>query len=172
MAFGLVDNILVYSKLLKRKSRSNVVLGGFSGGAPAMIGYVAVTLTNWELGLVMAGLVFLWIPLHIWSLALHIKEDYAKAKIPMLPVVNSEKTSVRVIAGTTLMMVLFSMVPFFMNVFHEVYLFTAIASGAIMFALSIWLLVKPTERASWTVFKFSSPYLAILFIGLMVDSAL
>jgi len=172
MAFGLVDNILVYSKLLKRKSRSNIVLGGFSGGAPAMIGYVAVTLTNWELGLVMAGLVFLWIPLHIWSLALHIKEDYAKAKIPMLPVVNSEKTSVRVIAGTTLMMVLFSMVPFFMNVFHEVYLYTAIASGAIMFALSIWLLVKPTERASWTVFKFSSPYLAILFIGLMVDSAL
>jgi protoheme IX farnesyltransferase len=172
MAFGLVDNILVYSKLLKRKSRSNIVLGGFSGGAPAMIGYVAVTLTNWELGLVMAGLVFLWIPLHIWSLALHIKEDYAKAKIPMLPVVNSEKTSVRVIAGTTLMMVLFSIVPFFMNVFHEVYLYTAIASGAIMFALSIWLLVKPTERASWTVFKFSSPYLAILFIGLMVDSAL
>jgi protoheme IX farnesyltransferase len=172
MAFGLVDNILVYSKLLKRKSQSNIVLGGFSGGAPAMIGYVAVTLTNWELGLVMAGLVFLWIPLHIWSLALHIKEDYAKAKIPMLPVINSEKTSVRVIAGTTLMMVLFSIVPFFMNVFHEVYLYTAIASGAIMFALSIWLLVKPTERASWTVFKFSSPYLAILFIGLMVDSAL
>jgi len=172
MVFGLVDNILVYSKLLKRRSQSNIVLGGFSGGAPALIGYVAVTLTNWELGLVMAGLVFLWIPLHIWSLALHIKDDYAKAKIPMLPVVNSEKTSVRVIAGTTLMMVLFSIVPFFMNVFHEVYLYTALASGAIMFALSIWLLVKPTEKASWTVFKFSSPYLAILFIGLMVDSAL
>jgi protoheme IX farnesyltransferase len=172
MTFGLVDNILVYSKLLKRRSQSNIVLGGFSGGAPALIGYVAVTLTNWELGLIMAGLVFLWIPLHIWSLALHIKDDYAKAKIPMLPVVNSEKTSVRVIAGTTLMMVLFSIVPFFMNVFHEVYLYTAIASGSIMFALSIWLLVKPTEKASWTVFKFSSPYLAILFIGLMVDSAL
>jgi protoheme IX farnesyltransferase len=172
MAFGLVDNIIIYSKLLKRRSRSNIVLGGFSGGAPALIGYVAVTLTNWELGLIMAGLVFLWIPLHIWSLALHIKDDYAKAKIPMLPVVNSEKTSVRVIAGTTLMMVLFSIVPFFMNVFHEVYLYTAIASGSIMFSLSIWLLVKPTEKASWTVFKFSSPYLAILFIGLMVDSAL
>ncbi len=172
MAFGLADNILVYSKLLKRRSRSNIVLGGFSGGAPALIGYVAVTTTNLELGLVMAGLVFLWIPLHIWSLALHIKDDYAKAKIPMLPVINSEKTSVRVIAGTTLMMVLFSVVPFFMNLFHEVYLYTAISSGAIMFALSVWLLVKPTERASWTVFKFSSPYLAILFIGLMIDSAL
>lgn len=177
MAFGLADNILVYSKLLKRRSRTNIVLGGFSGGAPAMIGYVAVTTTGlWDLGLVMAGLVFVWIPMHIWSLSLHVKEDYNRAKIPMLTAVESEKTSVRVIAGTTLMMVLFSVLPFFMtdssgnHLFHEVYLYTAIASGAVMVALSIWLLVKPSEKASWTLFKFSSPYLAILFIALMVDS--
>jgi protoheme IX farnesyltransferase len=177
MAFGLVDNILVYSKLLKRRSRANIVLGGFSGGAPAMIGYVAVTTNGlWDLGLVMAGLVFVWIPMHIWSLSLHVKEDYNKAKVPMLTAVESEKTSVRVIAGTTLMMVLFSVLPFFMtdssgkHLFHEVYLYTAIASGAIMVALSIWLLLRPSERASWTLFKFSSPYLSILFIALMVDS--
>jgi len=179
MAFGLVDNILIYSKLLKRRSRTNIVLGGFSGGAPAMIGYVAVTTTGlWDLGLVMAGLVFVWIPMHIWSLTLHVKEDYNKVKVPMLTAVQSEKTSVRVIAGTTLMMVLFSVLPFFMtdssgkHIFHEVYLYTAIATGAIMIGLSLWLLVKPSERASWTLFKFSSPYLAILFIALMVDSAL
>ncbi len=66
MAFGLADNILVYSYLLKRKSRTNIVLGGFSGGAPAMIGYVAVTTHGlWDLGLVMAGLVFVWTPRHI-----------------------------------------------------------------------------------------------------------
>ncbi len=179
MAFGLADNILVYSKLLKRRSRTNIVLGGFSGGAPAMIGYVAVTTTGlWDLGLVMAGLVFVWIPMHIWSLTLHVKEDYNKVKIPMLTAVQSEKTSVRVIAGTTLMMVLFSVLPFFMtdssgkHLFHEVYLYTAMASGGIMIALSAWLLVKPSERASWTLFKFSSPYLAILFIALMIDSTL
>lgn len=179
MAFGLVDNILIYSKLLKRTSRTNIVLGGFSGGAPAMIGYVAVTSTGlWDLGLVMAGLVFVWIPMHIWSLTLHFKEDYNKVNVPMLTAVESEKTSVRVIAGTTLMMVLFSVLPFFMtgtsgkHLFHEVYLYTAIVSGVIMVALSIWLLVKPSERASWTLFKFSSPYLAILFIALMIDSAL
>jgi protoheme IX farnesyltransferase len=179
MAFGLADNILIYSKLLKRRSRTNIVLGGFSGGAPAMIGYVAVTSTGlWDLGLVMAGLVFVWIPMHIWSLTLHVKEDYNKVNVPMLTAVESEKTSVRVIAGTTLMMVLFSVLPFFMigpsgkHLFHEVYLYTAIVSGAIMVALSLWLLVKPSERASWTLFKFSSPYLAILFIALMIDSAL
>ena len=179
MAFGLADNILVYSKLLKRRSRTNIVLGGFSGGAPAMIGYVAVTTTGlWDLGLVMAGLVFVWIPMHIWSLSLHVKEDYNKVKVPMLTAVESEKTSVRVIAGTTLMMVLFSVFPFFMvdsagiHLIQEVYLYTAIASGAIMVGLSIWLLVKPSEKASWTLFKFSSPYLAILFIALMIDSTL
>jgi heme o synthase len=179
MAFGLADNIVIYSKLLKRRSRTNIVLGGFSGGAPAMIGYVSVTTTGlWDLGLVMAGLVFVWIPMHIWSLTLHVKDDYNKVNVPMLTAVESEKTSVRVIAATTLMMVLFSVFPFFMtnmsgkHLFHEVYLYTAIVSGVIMVILSLWLLLKPSERASWTLFKFSSPYLAILFIALMIDSAL
>ncbi len=176
MAFGLADNILVYSHLLKRKSRSNIVLGGFSGGAPAMIGYVAVTTHGlWDLGLVMAGLVFVWIPMHIWALTLHFKEDYNKVNVPMLTAVQSEKTSVRVIAGTTLMMVLFSIIPFFITnngekIVNDVYLYTAIVSGAIMLILSIWVLTKPSEKASWTLFKFSSPYLAILFIGLMISS--
>jgi len=176
MAFGLADNILVYSHLLKRKSRTNIVLGGFSGGAPAMIGYVAVTTHGlWDLGLVMAGLVFVWIPMHIWALTLHFKEDYNKVNVPMLTAVQSEKTSVRVIAGTTLMMVLFSVVPFFLTnngerIVNDVYLYTAIVSGAIMLILSIWVLTKPSEKRSWTLFKFSSPYLAILFIALMIGS--
>ncbi|TSA16237.1 MAG: protoheme IX farnesyltransferase [Nitrosopumilales archaeon] len=176
MAFGLADNILVYSYLLKRKSRTNIVLGGFSGGAPAMIGYVAITTHGlWDLGLVMAGLVFVWIPMHIWALTLHFKEDYNKVNVPMLTAVQSEKTSVRVIAGTTLMMVLFSIIPFFLTnngekIVNDVYLYTAIVSGAIMLILSIWVLTKPSEKTSWTLFKFSSPYLAILFIALMIGS--
>ncbi len=176
MAFGLADNILIYSYLLKRKSRTNIVLGGFSGGAPAMIGYVAVTTHGlWDLGLVMAGLVFVWIPMHIWALTLHFKEDYNKVNVPMLTAVQSEKTSVRIIAGTTLMMVLFSIIPFFLTnngerIVNDVYLYTAIVSGAIMLILSIWVLTKPSERTSWTLFKFSSPYLAILFIALMIGS--
>jgi protoheme IX farnesyltransferase len=170
MAFGLFDNIIVYSKWLKRRSQSNIILGGFSGGAPALIGYVAVTTQNIEIGLVMAGLVFLWIPTHIWSLALHVKKDYSIAKVPMLPVVSSEQKSIRVIAGTTIMMVVFSVLPFFFNQFGLIYLLTAAVFGAAMIAMSIWLLVKPSEKASWTVFKFSSPYLTALFIAFMVDA--
>ena len=179
MAFGLADNIFVYSYLLKRRSWTNIILGGFSGGAPAMIGYVAVTTQGlWDLGLVMAALVFVWIPMHIWALTLHFKDDYNKVKVPMLTATRSEVSAARIIAGTTLMMVLFSVVPFFLthddgtSIMGPVYLYTAIASGILMIILSAWVIKKPTEKASWTLFKFSSPYLAVLFIALMVDSAL
>jgi protoheme IX farnesyltransferase len=170
MSAGLFDNIIVYSKWLKRKSQTNIILGGFSGGAPALIGYLAVTTHNLEVGLVMAGIVFFWIPTHIWSLALHVKKDYTKAGVPMLPAVSSEKRSVRVIAGTTLIMVVFSILPFFFRQFGLIYFITASAFGTVMVVLSIWLLAKPSESASWTLFKFSSPYLTALFIAFMVDA--
>ena len=179
IAFALINNILVYSYMLKRRSRTNIILGGLCGGAPPLIGWVAVSMTDlWTMGLAMAGLVFIWIPMHIWALTLHFKDDYIKVNVPMLTAVQSEKTSARVIAVSTVVMVLFSIAPFFIttesgeSIVGGVYLWTAIASGALMLALSIWVLVKPIENASWTLFKFSSPYLAVLFIALMVDSAL
>ena len=179
IAFALINNILVYSYMLKRRSRTNIILGGLCGGAPPLIGWVAVSMTDlWTMGLAMAGLVFIWIPMHIWALTLHFKDDYIKVNVPMLTAVQSEKTSARVIAVSTVVMVLFSIAPFFIitesgeNMVGGVYLWTAIASGALMLALSIWVIVKPIENASWTLFKFSSPYLAVLFIALMVDSAL
>jgi heme o synthase len=179
IAFGLLNNVLVYSYGLKRRSRTNIILGGLCGGSPPMIGWVAVTMTDlWTMGLAMAGLVFIWIPMHIWALTLHFKEDYNKVNVPMLTAVQSEKTSARAIAVSTVVMVLFSIAPFFITtetgeaMIGEVYLWTAIASGALMVGLSMWVIVKPIEKAAWTLFKFSSPYLAILFIALMVDSAL
>jgi len=170
MAFGLFDNIIVYSKWLKRKSQTNIILGGFSGAVPALIGYIAVTTENLEIGLVMAGLVFLWIPTHIWSLALHVRKDYRKAGVPMLPVVAGEKRSVQVIAGTTLLMVGFSIIPFFLNQFGLIYFITAVSAGIVMIVTSLWLLVKPVEKVSWLLFKFSSPYLTALFVAFMVDA--
>ena len=179
IAFGLVNNILIYSYVLKRNSRTNIILGGLCGGSPPMIGWVAVSMSDlWTMGLAMAGLVFIWIPMHIWALTLHFKEDYNKVNVPMLTAVQSEKTSARAIAISTVVMVLFSIAPFFITtqsgeeMVGAVYLWTAIASGALMLGLSAWVIVKPMEKAAWTLFKFSSPYLAVLFIALMVDSAL
>ena len=179
IAFALVNNIIIYSYVLKRNSRTNIILGGLCGGSPPMIGWVAVTMSDlWTMGLTMAGLVFIWIPMHIWALTLHFKDDYNKVNVPMLTAVQSEKTSARAIAGSTVVMVLFSIAPFFLTTENgdemvgAVYLWTAIASGALMIGLSIWVIFKPMEKAAWTLFKFSSPYLAVLFIALMVDSAL
>ncbi|MGV7226139.1 MAG: heme o synthase [Nitrosopumilus sp.] len=179
IAFGLVNNILIYSYVLKRNSRTNIILGGLCGGSPPMIGWVAVSMSDlWTMGLAMAGLVFIWIPMHIWALTLHFKEDYNKVNVPMLTAVQSEKTSARAIALSTVVMVLFSIAPFFIttqsgeDMVGAVYLWTAIASGALMVGLSVWVIIKPMEKAAWTLFKFSSPYLAVLFIALMVDSAL
>ena len=179
IAFALVNNIIVYSYILKRNSRTNIILGGLCGGSPPMIGWVAVTMSDlWTMGLAMAGLVFIWIPMHIWALTLHFKEDYNKVNVPMLTAVQSEKTSARAIALSTVVMVLFSIAPFFIttesgeDMVGDVYLWTAIASGALMLGLSVWVTIKPMETAAWTLFKFSSPYLAVLFIALMVDSAL
>ena len=179
IAFALVNNIIVYSYVLKRNSRTNIILGGLCGGSPPMIGWVAVSMSDlWTMGLAMAGLVFIWIPMHIWALTLHFKEDYNKVNVPMLTAVQSEKTSARAIALSTVVMVLFSIAPFFIttesgeDMVGDVYLWTAIASGALMLGLSVWVTIKPMETAAWTLFKFSSPYLAVLFIALMVDSAL
>ena len=179
IAFALVNNIIVYSYILKRNSRTNIILGGLCGGSPPMIGWVAVSMSDlWTMGLAMAGLVFIWIPMHIWALTLHFKEDYNKVNVPMLTAVQSEKTSARAIALSTVVMVLFSIAPFFIttesgeDMVGDVYLWTAIASGGLMLGLSVWVTIKPMEKAAWTLFKFSSPYLAVLFIALMVDSGL
>ena len=179
IAFALVNNIIIYSYILKRNSRTNIILGGLCGGSPPMIGWVAVSMSDlWTMGLAMAGLVFIWIPMHIWALTLHFKDDYNKVNVPMLTAVQSEKTSARAIALSTVVMVLFSIAPFFITTQNgeemvgAVYLWTAIASGGLMLGLSIWVMIKPMEKAAWTLFKFSSPYLAVLFIALMVDSAL
>lgn len=179
IAFGLVNNILVYSYMLKRNSWTNIILGGLCGGAPPMIGWVAVTTADlWTMGLAMAGLVFIWIPLHIWSLTLHFKSDYNAVDVPMLTAVCSESTSARIIAASTVIMVAFSIAPFFFTLEGGepmtglIYVVTAIVSGVLMIALSGWVIARPSERTSWVLFKFSSPYLSVLFIALMVDTGL
>lgn len=169
MLFGLIDNVLVYSKWLKRRNPINIIAGGFSGGAPAMIGYSAATTENLALGLIIAALVVLWIPTHIWSLALKYKEDYAKVKVPMLPVVVPEKVAIRCIASTCVLMVVFSLVPVLMGVFRMVYMIVALVFGVVILGLNFLLVLKPDAKKAWLVFKMSSPYLAALFIGMVLD---
>lgn len=169
MFLGIFDNVVIYSRLLKRRNPLNIILGGFSGGAPVLIGYAAVTNGVSEVALLMALLVIIWIPTHIWSLALHSKDDYSRVNVPMLPVIVSEKTAIRVISGSSILMVLFSLSPPILSSFGALYLYSAVILGISMLALNIWLFIKPSKEASWVVFKASSPYLGLLFLAFILD---
>ncbi len=172
MFLGIADNVVVYSLILKRRNPSNIILGGFSGGAPALIGYTGITNVISLEAILVASLVMIWIPAHIWSLSLKFKDDYTKVGVPMLPVVTSSATSIRVIAFSSLLLVAFSFAPYFLGVFGLVYLAAAIALGAGTIYLSVKLLAVPSEESAWTLFKFTSPYLAIIFVAIMIEAAL
>ncbi|MEM3437809.1 MAG: heme o synthase [Nitrososphaerales archaeon] len=170
MLIGILINVIIYSKILKRRNPINIIIGGFSGGLPALIGYAAVKGTILEaLPFLIAGLVVLWIPTHIWSLALKYKDDYAKAKVPMLPVVVEKNVAIRCIASTTIILVVFTLALYLMNFFGLIYLIIAGTLSVAMLLLNIRLFFKPSERNAWIVFKFSSPYLALIFVAMMLD---
>tara|TARA_Y100000590_G_scaffold264281_1_gene296917 strand:- start:5152 stop:6057 length:906 start_codon:yes stop_codon:yes gene_type:complete len=166
MLFGLFDYVIVYSAYLKRKNFTNIILGGFSGAMPALIGYTAVSKVITIEGLLISALVFIWIPAHIWSLSLRFKEDYSEADIPMLPIVVSLKTSIRLIALSSILLIIFSLMIYQIGI---IYLIAAIISGGIVLIASIRLLIEPSQEKAWTLFKISSPYLAVLFIAMILD---
>jgi len=172
IALGVFDNVVVYSLFLKRRNPLNIVLGGISGGLPVIFGWAYVTGSISVTTILMSALVVLWIPNHIWSLALKFRDDYAKANVPMLPVVTEEKKAIRLIVLTSFLLVAFSLAPFFFGTLGTTYLLVASVLGGIMFVLNLWLLAKPTKQTAWVVFKFSSPYLAIVFLAMTVDTLL
>jgi protoheme IX farnesyltransferase len=170
MFLGIFDNVIIYSRIMKRRSPLNIIMGGFSGGMPVLIGYVAVTNEVTIFSLLLAAIVVIWTPTHIWSLALHSKEDYAKVNVPMLPVVVKEKTAVRIIAIASILMVVFSLViPLYYSL-GSTYFISAAILGVAMLVLNLWLFLKPTKEVSWIVFKASSPYLGLIFTALILDA--
>ena len=172
MFIGIFDNVVIYSLLLKRRHSSNIILGGISGGMPVLIGYSAITTpeTSWLTAVLMSALVIIWIPAHIWSLALYFKEQYKKVNVPMLTVVTNEKLSIRYIAIASIITIIFTLALYFIGVFGIIYLILAGITGGIMLILNIWLLVSPTRKRAWTIFKYSSPYLYIIFMSMIIDS--
>jgi protoheme IX farnesyltransferase len=176
MALGVLDNVGVYSLLLKRRSALNILLGGFSGGLPVLFGWSAATAgpigTISLLPILMAGLVFLWIPIHIWFLAVTFRSDYAKVGVPMLPVVIGSVPAIRLIVIFSMILFPFSIGVYLLGHFGLVYGLVALIGGLVNLAGSVWVLYKPTEANAWTMFKISSPYLFLLFLAMIVDVAL
>lgn len=178
MTLGILDNVGVYSLLLKRRSSSNILLGGFSGALPVLFGWSAVTtgpignLPQPIIPLLMAGLVFVWIPVHIWFLAVSYRSDYSKVGVPMLPVVIGAARAIRIITIFSLIMVPVSLALFILGYFGIIYAAVAVVSGVANLLGSIWVLYHPSQTNAWRMFKVSSPYLTLLFAAMIVDVAL
>jgi heme o synthase len=166
---GAAIYVLFYTKFLKRRTTLNIVLGGSAGSCAPLAGWAAATgnlsaVAPW----LMALLVFVWTPSHFWALAMRAVGDYTKAGIPMLPVVVGEKKTAEYIAINTFMLVPISLalVPFG---FGLVYLAIAALLGSGMILVDMKLVFNPTKSQAWTAFKFSSPYLAIVFLAMVLD---
>jgi heme o synthase len=172
LMLGVLDNVVIYSLWLKRRSPLNIVLGGFSGGLPAMFGWSAITGTITLLPILLAALVVLWIPSHIWSLAILSKEDYALAGVPMLPVVMKERAALRCIVATVVLMIPFSFAIYLVGGFGWIYALSAFSLGAIVLLLNVYLFFRPTKENAYRAFKISSPYLFLLFSAMVIDMVL
>lgn len=169
MLIGLADNVVVYSLLTKRHSPLNVIWGGFSGGLPVLFGWAAVSGSINLTALLIAAIVVLWIPNHIWNLAIFYSDDYRKVSVPMLPAVFELKKTLRCILATVLLMYLFSILIYFLGQFGSLYLAMALLSGLLISLGNVHLVLRPSRQRAWMMFKVSSPYLFLLFAGMILD---
>jgi protoheme IX farnesyltransferase len=167
---GNLFYVLVYTRWLKRTTPQNIVIGGAAGAVPPLVGYAgAAGHLGWA-ALVMFGVVFLWTPPHFWALALMIREHYANARVPMLPVVRGDRETARQIALYTVALVAATLLPVAFGVFGLVYAVPALVLG-LVFAWGAFRLWRQTTKAhAVALFHYSLLYLALLFVAMALDA--
>jgi protoheme IX farnesyltransferase len=163
--------VLVYTRLLKRTTPQNIVIGGAAGAVPPLVGWAAATghvgLAAW----ILFAIVFVWTPPHFWALALLIKENYAAAKVPMLPVVRGERETARQIVLYSVVLVGATLLPWGWGGAGPVYVVCALALGAVFVGFAEKLRRDTTPRRAMLLFHYSLLYLALLFAALALDAA-
>jgi protoheme IX farnesyltransferase len=172
MFLGLFDNVVIYSLLVKRRSCTNILLGSISGGMPALFGWAVVQGNVTWTPVLISLLVITWTPNHIWNLAIRYREDYARANVPMLPVVTNLQRAVNLIVMSVVLMVVESLLLGIVGGFGPLYFALAILGGIVSVVGHVRLYLQPTEHSAWLMFKLSSMYLALLFAGMMLDALL
>ncbi len=170
IALGIFVYVIIYTAWLKRLNSSNIVIGGIAGSAAAWAGWSAATGSMDLLGFLIGFLVFVWTPSHFWCLAMKIKDEYAKAEVPMLPVViGMQKTSKYILANTLILLPYSLMLSAFgMGL---IYTIIAAASGGLMLAYHFKLTKNPTSEFAWKAYKVTAPYLTIIFVAVALDAA-
>jgi protoheme IX farnesyltransferase len=161
--------LIVYTKMMKKRTPLNILLGSPAGGLPVLAGWAAVRGEISFLAVLLSAIVVLWIPNHIWSLAaLHVN-DYKRAKVPMLPAVVNLKKTFRCTTSTVSLLFLITTYLFLGGFFGKFYLALTLPFGIFLLAGNIWVSIRPTISGLYKMFKFSSPYLAVIFISMVID---
>jgi protoheme IX farnesyltransferase len=172
IALGIFSYVIIYTVWLKRRNTSNIVIGGIAGSAAAWAGWAAATGSMDLLGFLVGFLVFVWTPSHFWCLAMKIKDEYAQAEVPMLPVVIGMQKTSKFILGNTLILIPYSLllvlIPDGLGI---VYTVIACVSGGLMLVYHYKLTKTPTSEFAWKAYKVTAPYLTIIFVAVALDAA-
>lgn len=166
---SLVGYAVIYTMFLKRATPQNIVIGGLAGAAPPLLGWTAVTGEIHAHALLLVLIVFTWTPPHFWALAIHREKDYAKAKVPMLPVTHGiafTKTSVLLY---TLLLVLVCLLPYLVGMSGVIYLLGSSALNAVFLYYALKLKWAADANTAMQTFKYSIVHLMLLFVVLLVD---
>jgi len=166
---SLVGYAGVYTLFLKRATPQNITIGGLAGAMPPLLGWTAVTGQVEGHALLLVLIIFAWTPPHFWALAIHRKEEYAKAGIPMLPVTHGNRYTELHILLYTLMLLAASLLPFVTGMSGGIYLIGALALGLRFVQYAVRLLRGDDRHVALSTFKYSITYLMALFVVLLVD---
>jgi heme o synthase len=171
LAGAILFYVVVYTVWLKRATRHNIVIGGAAGALPPVIGWAAATGQTGLEPLALFLVIFLWTPPHFWALALNRTDDYARAGVPMLPVVAGRAATTRQILIYSGLTVLASELPWGIGIAGAIYGVIASICGALFFLLALQLNRSggADRRAAHRLFVFSISYLFLLFATLLVD---
>ena len=164
---GLLFYVFVYSLLLKRTTTQNIVIGGAAGAMPVLVGWAAVAGTIELPAWIMFAIVFFWTPPHFWALAIRYREDYARAGVPMLPVVVGEKRAIDHMLAYTIVLVGITLLLYATGPVGWIYLAVA-GVGGVAFLSATWALRNHPE-AAMKYFGYSNVYLSVVFITIAVD---
>ena len=166
---ALAFYVFVYTRWLKRSSVHNIVIGGAAGAVPPLVGWAAVTGGISLLALFLFAIIFVWTPPHFWALSLLIKQDYARAGVPMLPVVRGEDETRRQILLYSVLLVGLTAAVFALGLLGPFYLVAALLLGGLFIANAARLRKEATSAAARGLFTYSIVYLALLFAAMVVD---
>lgn len=164
--------VFVYTVWLKRSTPQNIVIGGAAGAVPPLVGWAAATGRLDLTAVILFLIVFLWTPPHFWALALFRRDDYARAHVPMLPVVSGEEETRRQILIYTVVLVLSTLLLYPLAGMGRLYVLSAAGLGGAFVALAVRLWRERTTAAAVRVFGYSLVYLALLFAAMVVDRLL